>query len=100
MTDATSERKAFKDYFDRAAARSMAAQVGGAMARFDSAKFARLAAKNIETLEFADRVKQFSNALAETLPDSIPKALAVLTASLPAELPDCEAVTDGLSMAV
>ncbi|PON16401.1 DNA alkylation repair protein [Candidatus Entotheonella serta] len=46
-------------------------------------------------LEFAGRVQQFSDALAATLPQSVPKALAVLIESLPPPLPDCEAVTDG-----
>lgn len=89
------ERKAFKDWFDKAAARVLAGQVAGAMPSFDQEQFIRLASRNLKALEFAGRVRQFSDALAATLPKPIPKALAVLTESLPPPLPDCEAVTDG-----
>ena len=91
----TSERKAFKDWFDGAAAQALATQMANAMPSFDQAKFIQLASNDLQTLEFAGRVQQFSDALRATLPESVPKALEVLTESLPALLPDCEAVTDG-----
>lgn len=94
-TNPTTERKAFKDWFDKVAARALASQVAGALPSFDQDQFVRLASRNLRTLEFAGRVQQFSDALAVTLPKSVPKALAVLTESLPDPLPDCEAVTDG-----
>ncbi len=89
------ERKAYKDYFDRSAAKALAQQVAVAMPSFDQKGFVRQAVRNIEALEFHARVKQFSDALRTTLPDDIPQALGILTQSLPAPLPDCEAVTDG-----
>lgn len=95
MTSKKSERKAFKDWFDRAAAKALAEQVHGAWARFDRAAFVRAATRKLTTLEFAARVQQFSDALATYLPDSIPKSLEILEHSLPPLLPDCEAVTDG-----
>ncbi len=94
-TNQTQERKAFKDWFDKVAAKSLAAQVAGALPSFDQEQFVRLSSRGLQTLEFAGRVQQFSDALAATLPESVPDALAVLTESLPAPLPDCEAVTDG-----
>ena len=94
-TTKKSERKAFKDWFDKAAARDLAAQVARAMPSFDQDQFVRVASRNLHVLEFAGRVQQFSQALAVTLPKSIPNALDVLTNSLPDPLPDCESVTDG-----
>ena len=91
----TEERKAFKDYFDREAAARLANQVSGASTKFDRRKFIRLSTRELETLEFNDRVKLFSRSLRESLPASVPRALGVLTRSLPERLPDCEAVTDG-----
>ncbi len=93
--ETASERKAFKDYFDREAARALAAQVAAAWPRFDEQGFVRRATRGLGKLEFAGRVQQLSDALAATLPESVPEALGVLVASLPEPLPDCEAVTDG-----
>jgi len=95
MSPSTPERKAFKDWFDREAARALAAQVSGAMPRFDRARFVDLATRDLRELEFNERVKQFSNALAAALPKARPVAIAVLTRSLPAPRPDCNAVTNG-----
>ena len=64
------QRKAFKDYFDKAAARALAAQVAAASPNFDEGKFVRLASQELGKLEFVGRVKQFADALAETLPAS------------------------------
>lgn len=89
------KRKAFKDWFDKVAARALAAQVAQAMPKFDQGKFVHLATRKLVELEFAGRVQQFSGALAATLPDSKPEALEILTTSLPAALPNCEQVTDG-----
>lgn len=91
----TPERKPFKEWFDDAAAHMLSAQVAGTMPSFDQPKFVALATANLTALEFAGRVKQFSNALARTLPESVPHALDILRASLPEVLPDCESVTDG-----
>ena len=89
------ERKAFKDWFDREAAKKLADQMAGAMPAFDRARFVRLAMRKLNTLEMSNRVRHFSDALRSTLPVSLPAALKVLQESLPEILPDCEDVTDG-----
>ncbi len=89
------ERKAFKDWFDRSAAKALAEQIRKAWPRFDQAAFVRSAARKLDELEFAARVQQFSNALALTLPSSIPRSLEILTDSLPEPQNDCDSVTDG-----
>jgi len=92
---AAGERKAFKDWFDQQAAAALATQMAGAWPAFDQAAFRRRASRKLNTLEFAQRVQQFSDALRATLPDEVPEALHILNRSLPSVLPDCEAVTDG-----
>ena len=94
MTE-SGERKAFKDYFDRAAASVLAEQITRVHKAFDCSGFVRSATRNLKKLEFHDRVKQFSRSLAKTLPPDVPQAIDVLTHSLPPALPDCEAVADG-----
>jgi 3-methyladenine DNA glycosylase AlkC len=89
------ERKAFKDWFDAAAAQRLADQVSGAHAEFDRKKFVRLATRGLSELEFHGRVQHFSNMLRKTLPESVPEALGILTRSLPDAQADCESVTDG-----
>lgn len=85
----------FKDYFDRAAARALAAQVSSVYADFDERAFVQRASKGLGELEFSGRVSQFARALRSGLPMDISRALETLTRSLPPALPDCEAVTDG-----
>ncbi|MEM8963069.1 MAG: DNA alkylation repair protein [Acidobacteriota bacterium] len=92
---ASNERKAFKNWFDHEAARALAEQIGSAHPSFDQGAFLRAATEDLNALEFNARVAQFADALATTLPADVPRALKILTASLPAPLPDCEAVTDG-----
>jgi len=87
--------KAFKHYFDRAAARQLADQIAGVEPTFDCGRFVRTASRGLSQLEFMGRVKRFSDTLATTLPEDIPRALAILSASLPEPLADCEAVMDG-----
>jgi len=89
------ERTAFKDYWDRDAAKHMAAQIVAVHPSFDQAAFVRRAARKLGELEMMDRVRQFSDALAAELPDDIPAALEIITRSLPPALPDCENVTEG-----
>ncbi len=93
MTD--SERKAFKDYFDRAAARALAKQFSAAYPQFDSKGFVREASKGLDELEFAGRVQHFSDTLRRFLPESLPKALAILTKSLPDAPVSVDSTTDG-----
>lgn len=91
----SSERKAFKEYFDRSAARALAEQIAHVHPAFDGADFVRRATRGLSDLEFQARVWQFADSLAAGLPADVPRALAILTESLPPALPDCEAVTNG-----
>lgn len=93
--EAEPEKKLFKDWFDRDAARALAAQFSSVAKDFPSRRFVKLATENIQALEFADRVNQFSLAMRDALPDEIDQALGIIRESLPAPLPDCESVTDG-----
>ena len=88
-------RKAFKDWFDAAAVRALAEQVSSADPGFDKQRFSKIAKRGLTQLEFGDRVRQLSSALRETLPEAVPDALGILSASLPAPLPNCDSVTDG-----
>lgn len=91
----TEPRKAFKDYFDRAAALRLARQVQNTWPAFPEKRFVREAMHGLEALEFHGRVVRFADALRATLPDSVPEALKILTESLPPAMADCEAITDG-----
>ena len=88
------ECKAFKDYFDAAAARSLAAQVARVHPSFDARAFEARATRGLKALAFAARVRQFSDALRATLPDP-PRGIELLRDSLPPALPDTDSVTDG-----
>ncbi|MFK7994589.1 MAG: hypothetical protein AB8B87_10660 [Granulosicoccus sp.] len=94
-SDEASTRKQHKDWFDKAAANAMANQVAAVYNGFDQTAFKRKALKGINKLEFGDRVRQFSDALQQTLPPSYPKAIAILVKSLPTLSLDAESVTDG-----
>ena len=89
-----SQRKVFKDYFDRSAVQALARQGAAAMPEVDQEKFVGHATRGLTKLEFSGRVQLFADALAVALPAS-PQALTVLARSLPAPLPDCESVSDG-----
>ncbi len=89
------ERKLFKHWFDAAAAARLAAQVAAAWPPFDQRRFVDLATRDLDALEFHNRVRRFTDALTDELPADVPQALDILTRSLPPVLPDCEAVTDG-----
>ena len=75
------ERKAFKDYFDAAAARSLAAQVARVHPSFDARAFEARATRGLKALAFAARVRQFSDALRATLPDPPARHRAVARGS-------------------
>ena len=92
---AIAERKSHKDWFDRDAAKALARQVCAVHKSFDNKRFVRLCGHRLNELEFNARVRQFSNALRETLPASYPQAVMILEQSLPEVLPDCDSVTDG-----
>lgn len=95
MAEAKPKSKAFKNWFDKPAAKALATQMHGAWSGFDRTAFARRATKGLNNLEFSGRVQQFVDALAAGLPDDIPKALSIITQSLPEIMPDAESVTDG-----
>lgn len=91
----SSKRKAFKDYFDKAAVDALAQQFKKAWPKFPAEAFQKSAVHQLESLEFSNRVSQLSNCLRSSLPDDVPEALSILRASLPAPLPNCDSVTDG-----
>lgn len=93
-TGGDGERKAFKDYFDRAAARALGKQVAAVYPKLDERAFVRRACDGLEGLAFAARVQRFSDALRAALPDP-PRGIELLRDSLPPPLPDTESVTDG-----
>ena len=92
---AAEEKKAFKDWFDKDAARLMSEQLASVYKPFQKKKFCKLALAGIEQMEFNQRVGNFAYALAQTLPAEYPAAIKIICDSLPAPLPDCESVTDG-----
>lgn len=95
MAEAKPKSKAFKDWFDKPAAKALGAQMHGAWSGFDAAAFVRRATKGLSALEFSGRVQLFADALQAGLPEDIPKALGIVTDSFPQIMPDCDSVTDG-----
>lgn len=91
----TAERKLFKDWFDRDAARQLARKVSSIDKNFDENKFIRLATGKINDLEFHARIRQFSNAFAETLSSAYPQAIDILIRSLPPALEGCDQIKEG-----
>jgi len=91
----STEKKAFKDWFDADAARRLGLQVRGAWPAFPLKRFEERAARGLDGLEFHGRVHQFADALAECLPESLPDALDIVTLSLPPVNPDSEAINGG-----
>lgn len=89
------EKKLFKDWFDEGAAAHLAGQMTHVFPEFDRKQFLRLAIRDLENLEFSQRIRQFSEALAAVLPANPVEALEILVESLPEILPGEESVTDG-----
>ena len=90
-----SERKPYKDWFDKAAAVALATQIDTVHKGFDNKAFVRASVRNLESLEFNDRVKQFAAAMREHLPPAYPKAIKILVKSLPTMAAEAKSVTDG-----
>ncbi|HMP72914.1 MAG TPA: DNA alkylation repair protein [Kiritimatiellia bacterium] len=90
------ERKLFKDWFDRQAAKQLAEQMARAWPDFPSRAFIQRATRDLQTLEFHARVKQLSEALNHALPPDPATALDILTRSLPPVLPDDQVTTGWL----
>jgi len=80
------QRKAFKDWFDKDAARAMSLQIAAVYGGFDKRKFCQLALSDIEGMEFNRRIQNFAEALFETLPADFPAAAGILKDSLPEPL--------------
>lgn len=94
-SDSPPEQTAFKYWFDAKAASQLAKQFSKVYPDFDRKKFLRLAKKDLNSLEFQARIRQFAAALAGTLPHNIPEALRILIDSLPPAQTDCETLSDG-----
>ena len=91
------ERKPFKDYFDKAAAQTLAKQFVGAYPTFDQAAFVKNATNGLANLEFNARIQHFAAALHDALPKDPNVSLRLLQKSLPDLIPDADAVTDGFA---
>lgn len=89
------EKKAFKDWFDSTAAESLSRQIKSVWPQFNENQFVKTALRNLDDLEFHDRVGNFSLGLATCLPSDVPRALEILRKSLPEPMENCEDVTDG-----
>ena len=89
------KKKAFKDWFDSAAANAMSHQIKSVWPQFNESRFVAIALRNLDDLEFHDRVGNFSLGLARCLPSDVPRALEILRESLPEPMENCEDVTDG-----
>jgi 3-methyladenine DNA glycosylase AlkC len=89
------ERKLLKDYFDREAASFLAGQIRAVWTDFPRARFMQESLRQIEALEFHDRVRQFSEALRSCLPGNVPAALDILTRSLPPPMVTTDCINEG-----
>ncbi len=94
-SNTTNDKKAFKDWFDRSAAQALAEQMLRGDPDFPVETFVDEASRDLASLEMQGRVKQFSGALEHALSGDLLQRMQVIERSLPAILPDCEAVTDG-----
>lgn len=91
----SSERKAFKDWFDREAATRLAFQIKKVWGEFDEKNFIEKSVHRLSSLEFQARIRQFSEALRLALPPSIPRALKILVRSLPPAPGNHQVIADG-----
>lgn len=89
-----SERKAFKEYFDAALVRQIAAWVADAEPRFARTRFLQLASYGLGGLEMMARVGQIADALCAALPGPTAVNMRVLAASLPPKAPSGEGIMD------
>lgn len=64
----STEKKAFKDWFDADAAHRLGVQMRVAWPEFPLKRFEERSANGLDGLEFHGRVHQFAGALAECLP--------------------------------
>ncbi|WP_411826930.1 DNA alkylation repair protein [Luteolibacter sp. AS25] len=95
MAPSNKENTAFKNWINRDSAGLLATAVHSVHPSFDRETFLQIALADLEKFELKARVRQFSQALASTLPPSIPEAIEILIRSLPPALPDCETLSCG-----
>ncbi len=88
------QRRRFKDWFDDDAAAALTEQISAVYPSFPRESFLAHATTGLAALEMMGRVRQFSDALATSLPPP-PASLRILADSLPPPLEGTEAVTDG-----
>ncbi len=88
------EKKLFKDWFDSKAVKAIGLQLEGADPSFDTAAFRKQANRGLTKLEMIDRVRQIAAAMQAFLPASMPKALKVLTKSLPPKLEGADEIME------
>ena len=72
----------FKDWFNRALIEDMAGHLLRRWPGFNAPGFCAAASKNLKALELKQRAGQIAGALADHLPPDVPRALAILIASL------------------
>lgn len=80
------ESTAFKDYYDEAMARRLAADIRQVYPAFDAAGFVQQVASQLAPLELKARVAMFAAALRDHLPPHYPDAVAILLQILGDEL--------------
>ncbi len=80
------ETTAFKDYYNRDAARAIAERFAEVFPAFDVQRFVRRATRGLSKLEFKQRIAQFSDALGSQLPEDFADAATIIAAALPEEL--------------
>ena len=81
-----SEKAAFKDYYDEAMARRLAADLRHVYAAFDGDGFVAQVAPQLPPLELKARVAVFTAALRDHLPADYRQAVAIMLAALGAPL--------------
>lgn len=91
----SSDRKAFKDYFDQSAVQALSTQITSAWRKFPTRAFVQAASHGLTELEFSQRVSRLAECLRVSLPDDIPAALKILQNSLPEPFSNCDSVADG-----
>lgn len=94
--DQPDKKPALKDWFDHEAVTRIAGLIGKVATdkQFSQAQFITTATAKLTQLEFQARVQYIADALKCHLPDHIPTALEILSASLPPALQDCENTTN------
>ena len=80
------EASSFKSYINRAAITRLGEHIRTADSGFDLDAFVKTASRGLGPLEFTARTRHVAAALRHHLPDSMPRALAIVRAALPEPL--------------